>query len=80
MSETSIDDRGRVYLPKEVRDRYGDRFRIVQLDSGIKLIPLHDDPIDGLRDALEGLRDVRAEEIEDLTERRGREEALDGVR
>lgn len=44
MSAT-LDDQGRLYLPKEVQERYGRCFRIVQLHDGVKLIPLSDDPL-----------------------------------
>ena len=50
MSDASLDDRGRLTLPKEVRERYGERYHIVQLHDGIKLIPIADDPLDALRD------------------------------
>ena len=49
MSEATLDGRGRLTLPKEIRERYGDRYRIVQLHDGIKLIPLEDEPLDALR-------------------------------
>jgi hypothetical protein len=46
--EVRTDEQGRVTIPKEVRDRYGDRFRLVELDSGIKLVPIPDDPLGAL--------------------------------
>ncbi|SDM63542.1 hypothetical protein SAMN04487949_2345 [Halogranum gelatinilyticum] len=49
MSEATLDGRGRLTLPKEVRERYGERYHIVQLHDGIKLIPIEDDPLDALR-------------------------------
>jgi bifunctional DNA-binding transcriptional regulator/antitoxin component of YhaV-PrlF toxin-antitoxin module len=49
MPETTLDDRGRLTLPKELRERYGDRYRIVELHDGIKLVPIADDPLDALR-------------------------------
>jgi len=45
------DEQGRVTIPKEVRDRYGERFRLVELDTGIKLVPIPDDPLEALRAA-----------------------------
>jgi bifunctional DNA-binding transcriptional regulator/antitoxin component of YhaV-PrlF toxin-antitoxin module len=55
----STDERGRLYLPKEVRERFGDRFRIVELPSHVALFPVDKDPVDGLRsavgDAFEGM-------------------------
>jgi len=50
MSDATLDDRGRLTLPKEMRERYGDHYRIVQVHDGIKLIPVADDPLDALRD------------------------------
>lgn len=50
MSEISLDERGRLTLPKEIRERYGDRYHIVELHDGIKLIPVAEDPLDALRD------------------------------
>jgi bifunctional DNA-binding transcriptional regulator/antitoxin component of YhaV-PrlF toxin-antitoxin module len=49
MSEATLDGRGRLTLPKEIRERYGDRYHIVQLHDGIKLIPVEDDPLAALR-------------------------------
>ena len=53
MSNTArTDDRGRIVIPQEIREKYGDRYRIVELDDRVELIPLRDDPVDGLRDAV----------------------------
>lgn len=55
---TSTDERGRLYLPKEIRDRYGEDYRVVKMPTHVALIPIDDDPLAGLRkavgDALEG--------------------------
>lgn len=57
MAKTT-DERGRIYLPKDVRDRFGDRYRIVELPSHVALFPVDEDPLEGLRaavgDAFEG--------------------------
>jgi len=50
MSDARLDDRGRLTLPKEVRERYGDYYHIVRMHDGIKLIPVADDPLDALQD------------------------------
>ena len=54
----STDERGRIYLPKGVRERFGDRYRIVELPSHVALFPVDEDPVEGLRvavgDAFEG--------------------------
>ncbi|MFB6269026.1 MAG: AbrB/MazE/SpoVT family DNA-binding domain-containing protein [Halobacterium sp.] len=60
----STDERGRIYLPKDVRERFGDRYRIVELPSHVALFPVDDDPLAGLAaavgDAFEG------EDVDDL--------------
>ncbi|WP_123536291.1 AbrB/MazE/SpoVT family DNA-binding domain-containing protein [Halosimplex salinum] len=48
----STDERGRLYLPKDVRDRFGDRYRIVELPTHVALFPVDDDPLSGLREAV----------------------------
>ncbi|WP_280535802.1 AbrB/MazE/SpoVT family DNA-binding domain-containing protein [Halopenitus sp. POP-27] len=48
----SADDRGRIYLPKDVRERFGERYRIVELPSHVALFPVDDDPLEGLRAAV----------------------------
>jgi len=67
MSESTVDDRGRLYLPKDVREKYGDRYRIVRLKSGIKLVPVADDPLEALR-----------EEFSDID--KSVDELMDGIR
>ena len=53
MSKTAeTDDRGRIVIPHEIRERHGTRYRIVELADRVELIPLQDDPIEGLRDAV----------------------------
>ncbi len=51
MSKTT-DERGRIYLPKDVRDRFGDQYRIVELPSHVALFPVDEDPLEGLRAAV----------------------------
>jgi bifunctional DNA-binding transcriptional regulator/antitoxin component of YhaV-PrlF toxin-antitoxin module len=48
----STDERGRLYLPKDVRDRFGEKYRIVELPSHVALFPVDDDPLTGLREAV----------------------------
>lgn len=53
MSKTvEADDRGRIVIPHEIREKHGDRYRVVELQDRVELIPLDDDPIEGLRDAV----------------------------
>lgn len=48
----STDERGRLYLPKDIRERFGDRYRIVELPSHVALFPVDDDPLEGIRSAV----------------------------
>lgn len=79
----STDERGRLYLPKDIRERFGDRYRIIELPSHVALFPVDDDPLEGIRaavgDAFEGRgvdelkEDARKsifQEIRDETHRR----------
>jgi bifunctional DNA-binding transcriptional regulator/antitoxin component of YhaV-PrlF toxin-antitoxin module len=72
MTDVSLDDRGRLTLPKEIRERYGDHYYIVELPDGVKLVPVAADPLEALRDEF---ADVEKSSEELLAE--GRETALD---
>jgi len=48
---TETDDRGRIYLSKDLRDRHGERFRVVDLPSRIVLVPVDDDPLRAVRES-----------------------------
>ncbi|WP_336346030.1 AbrB/MazE/SpoVT family DNA-binding domain-containing protein [Halalkalicoccus ordinarius] len=64
MADTTLDDRGRLTLPKELRERYGERYHIVELHDGIKLVPLADDPLATLRDEFANV-EKSADELRD---------------
>ena len=49
---TEADDHGRVYLSKEIRNKHGDRFQIVDRSDRIILIPVADDPLEAVSDAV----------------------------
>ena len=60
----STDERGRIYLPKDVRERFGDQYRIVELPSHIALFPVDEDPLDGIRDAVgDAFAETAADEL-----------------
>lgn len=63
---TSTDERGRLYIPKEVRERFGDRYRIVELPSHVALFPVDEDPLEGIRAAVgDALDDSSVEELQE---------------
>jgi bifunctional DNA-binding transcriptional regulator/antitoxin component of YhaV-PrlF toxin-antitoxin module len=72
MTDATLDDRGRLTLPKELRERYGDRYHIVELHDGIKLVPVAEDPLAALRDEFADVDKTAADLREDA-----RDAALD---
>ena len=72
MSEATLDGRGRLTLPKEIRERYGEHYHIIQLHDGIKLVPVEDNPLDALRSEFAGVEKT-AEELR----QEGRKATLD---
>lgn len=46
------DDRGRIYLPKELREKHGERFRVLDLPHRVVLIPIDEDPLQAVRSAV----------------------------
>jgi bifunctional DNA-binding transcriptional regulator/antitoxin component of YhaV-PrlF toxin-antitoxin module len=76
MADATLDDRGRLTLPKEIRERYGDHYHVVDLHDGIKLIPVADDPLDALRDEFADVEktadELRAEARETALDEAGR--------
>jgi bifunctional DNA-binding transcriptional regulator/antitoxin component of YhaV-PrlF toxin-antitoxin module len=60
----STDERGRIYLPKDVRERFGDRYRIVELPSHVALFPVDEDPLEGLQAAVgDAFAEMEADEM-----------------
>ena len=72
VSDVELDDRGRLTIPKELRERYGDRYWIVELHEGIKLVPIADDPLAALREEFSDVESTAEELLE-----AAREDALD---
>lgn len=60
---TRTDAQGRIYLPKEVRERYGEKYHIVEYEDKIELVPVSDDPLAAVREAAGELEDASIEDI-----------------
>ena len=66
---TETDKQGRLYIPKEVREKYGEKYHIVTYEDRIELIPVADDPLAAARAAAGELRDASISEVrEDIEE------------
>ena len=63
---------GRVYIPQRLRDKFGDRFELVDRGDRLVLIPIADDPLEALREEFADV-DGSATELRD----RARSDALD---
>jgi len=68
---------GRLYLPKEVREKYGERYHIVEYEDRIELIPVADDPLAAVRSAAGELRDASTDEVRENIEAEARADAAD---
>jgi bifunctional DNA-binding transcriptional regulator/antitoxin component of YhaV-PrlF toxin-antitoxin module len=76
--EVRTDEQGRVTIPKEVCDRYGERFRLIELDSGIKLVPIPGDPLEALRAAASNeLREASLADLEEAPRDEAREQTTE---
>jgi len=66
---------GRIYLSTELREKYGDRFRLVERGDRLVLVPIAEDPLAALRDEFEDVegsaRDLRDSAREDAVESAG---------
>ncbi|QGA81047.1 AbrB/MazE/SpoVT family DNA-binding domain-containing protein [Candidatus Nanohalobium constans] len=59
---TTTADNGRVYIPKEMREKFGEKFHIIDRGDKIMLVPVSDDPLEALREEFEGT-DKSVEEL-----------------
>ncbi|MFP8954626.1 AbrB/MazE/SpoVT family DNA-binding domain-containing protein (plasmid) [Natrialbaceae archaeon A-arb3/5] len=75
------DDRGRLYLSKDVRKRYGEKFHVVEYSDHIELIPIDEDPLDGLREAVgDAFEDTSVDELRAEARQKVKEKAKADVR
>jgi len=53
---------GRIYLPKETREKHGEKFEMIDRGDKIVLFPIPDDPLEALREEV-GETDKSAREL-----------------
>ncbi len=77
MTEVKTDKRGRITIPKEIREKHGDSYRLIELKTGIKLIPIPEEPLKELKDsASRELQETPIKEIMEEAEKEAEEQAL----
>ncbi|MFB6234240.1 MAG: AbrB/MazE/SpoVT family DNA-binding domain-containing protein [Halopenitus sp.] len=45
------DSHGRLYLSVELREKYGEKFHVVEYEDRLELVPIDEDPLQTVRDA-----------------------------
>ncbi|MUV85105.1 AbrB/MazE/SpoVT family DNA-binding domain-containing protein [Natronomonas sp. CBA1123] len=64
MTKVLLDEEGRIQLPEDVRDQYGEEYRIVQRPQYVALIPIDEDPLEGVHEAVgDAFEGVSSEEL-----------------
>lgn len=67
---------GKIYIPKEKRDRMGSEFELIDRGDRLILIPLEDDPLEALRDEVgdvgKSVKEIKSDALEKAMEEAGR--------
>jgi len=75
------DSNGRLYLSAAQREKYGEKFHIVEYDDRIELIPIDDDPLEAVREAAgDAFDDASIEELRTEAREQARSDAEAGFR
>ena len=65
---------GRIYIPKELREKYGEHFRLIECKDRLVLLPVAEDPIEELREEWKDV-DLSVEELKEKALKEGMDEA-----
>lgn len=67
---------GKLYIPKDLREKFGEKFEMVALEDRIVLVPLTDEPLKELRDEWKNvdksIQELKKEGLEQGIEEAGR--------
>lgn len=78
MANVKLDDRGRLLLTKEIREKYGDEFVIVEAPGEIVLLPVPKDPLKSLREEGKKLpKDMSVKDLKKMARKLALKEVLD---
>ncbi len=78
MGTVSVDGRGRITLPKDLRERHGEDYRLVEAHNEIILIPIPDDPLATFQE--NGMTDRDRGDVQQEIQDSAREQVEDDVR
>jgi len=74
------DSHGRLYLPSELRQKYGDKFHVVEYEDRLELLPIDDDPLQAVRDAAgDAFEDESIEQLRKKTQQQAKEDTEAGL-
>ncbi|MDZ7746854.1 MAG: AbrB/MazE/SpoVT family DNA-binding domain-containing protein [Halobacteriales archaeon] len=74
------DSHGRLYLSAELRQKYGEKFHIVEYEDRIELIPIDEDPLQAVRDEIGDELDGKSKEaLREDALNRAKQEAEDDI-
>ncbi|RRJ34242.1 AbrB/MazE/SpoVT family DNA-binding domain-containing protein [Halocatena pleomorpha] len=70
------DSHGRLYLSADLRQKYGEKFHVVEYEDRLELIPIDEDPLQAVRDELgDALSGTSRAELREEALERAKQEA-----
>ena len=73
------DSHGRLYLSSELREKYGEKFHLVEYDDRIELIPIDEEPLQAVREAAgDAFEGKSIEELREAAREQAKEDAEAG--
>lgn len=75
------DSHGRLYLSSELRQKYGEKFHVVEYEDRIELIPIDEDPLQAVRDEVgDALAERSNGELREEALQRAKQEAEEDLK
>jgi len=74
------DSHGRLYIPAELRQQYGEKFHVVTYEDRIELIPIAEDPLQAVRDAAgDAFADASVDQLREEARQQAKADAEAGL-
>jgi len=74
------DSHGRLYIPAELRQQYGEKFHVVTYEDRIELIPIAEDPLQAVRDAAgDAFEDTSVDQLREEARKQAKSDAEAGI-